>query len=395
MTILIIESNTVHTNGSTGDQTGIHCTTCPAAIVRYNLSYGQSASGAVGGHGIQLDTDSDGAVAYYNICYGNDGGAISVVDSAAVEIYNNVGYDNGQVCTTEGGISLLGPVQDATTATVYNNIMYANNNSYAIYLDSATANNTLDIDTNIWYKAAGNWYYDGSSGGATLATWNALSYVGTDLNADPLMTDPASDDFTLQITSPCIDAGIPVYIDNIVTNDSFEDEDDWVDYGTGPTHSRGNTHVHSGTYSWDVLTGDADSGIQADTDVYGTITAGKFYEVSIWIYCSGGDTTATYGITDDGTGVLATSSSTVALTNGNWSHGTFVSECTTTGTARPFMSGSGTAWALTVDDFTIKERIESDYAGNVVTPPPHIGAYEDLVRSGYGDWHMDMSMGMN
>ena len=208
------------------------------------------------------------------------------------------------------------------------------------------------------------------------------------------MTDPANGDFTLQTTSPCIGGvGTVVYFDNVVENPIFEDDDDWVDYGTDPTHAQGSGYVHTGSYDWEITTGAVDSGIQADTDVYGTVTTGETYEVSIWLYCVGGDITATYGITDDGTGVLSTTSATEDLTNVEWSHGTFTALCTTTGTVRPFVSINGSEWIFAVDDFTIKKRASLDYAGNLVTPLPNIGAYEDFPGA-FGGGQLRPTMGM-
>ena len=113
----------------------------------------------------------------------------------------------------------------------------------------------------------------------------------------------------------------------------------------------------------------------------------------MWIYCSGGDTTATYGLAAESSGVLTTMSATEALTNSAWSHATFEADCTTTGTARPFVSVVGTEWAFIVDDFTISERLVTDYAGNIVTPEPNIGGYEDAPGI-VGGGQLKMTMGM-
>jgi hypothetical protein len=66
------------------------------------------------------------------------------------------------------------------------------------------------VDKNIWYSTDDEWYYDGSGGGNSLATWNAKSYVTDDLNFDPLFTDAANNDFTLLSGSPARDAGVDV-----------------------------------------------------------------------------------------------------------------------------------------------------------------------------------------
>jgi hypothetical protein len=68
----------------------------------------------------------------------------------------------------------------------------------------------LDITNNAWYSTGTNWYEWNTTPGNNLTTWNALTGVGTDLNSDPLYTDKASNDFTLQYNSPCVDTGTDV-----------------------------------------------------------------------------------------------------------------------------------------------------------------------------------------
>ncbi len=68
----------------------------------------------------------------------------------------------------------------------------------------------LDVSNNIWYTSATNWYYWNASGGNNLSTWNALVGVGTNLNSNPLMTEPISGNFSIKGTSPCRDAGTGV-----------------------------------------------------------------------------------------------------------------------------------------------------------------------------------------
>ena len=48
---------------------------------------------------------------------------------------------------------------------------------------------------------------------------------------------------------------------------------------------------------------------------------------------------------------------------------------------------------MIVDDFTISERLVADYAGNIVTPEPNIGGYEDAPGI-VGGGQLKMTMGM-
>jgi len=82
----------------------------------------------------------------------------------------------------------------------------------------ATAVSITACDNNCWYQSGGgaavyawvnvspnSYHYD------DFATW--ITNSGFDTNSlweDPLMTDPANGDFTLQATSPCINAGVDV-----------------------------------------------------------------------------------------------------------------------------------------------------------------------------------------
>jgi hypothetical protein len=204
---MTVESNIVSNCGGAGDYSGIHFWEVANAIVRYNTVSGQRDSGAVGGNGIQIDTNTDAAEVYYNLVYDSDGAGISVIDAAGVLIYNNTLYDNGQNNSLVDGVYLAGPSLDTTSATIKNNIGYATNN-YAIYIDSNTSDNSLEFDANLWYKAAGNWWYDGSTGGDSLDAWNLKSYVTDDLEGDPVFV--SSSDFQLATGSPAIDAGVRI-----------------------------------------------------------------------------------------------------------------------------------------------------------------------------------------
>ena len=61
---------------------------------------------------------------------------------------------------------------------------------------------------NMWWRGDGGgnlWYYDGSSHSWT--SWTNLAETVGELRDDPELADPISHDFTLNYTSPCIDAG--------------------------------------------------------------------------------------------------------------------------------------------------------------------------------------------
>ncbi len=217
----IIEYNTVYDNGNTGQRgNGIEFINwdddgyAQHNIARYNVVYGQK-SGLDNGEGINADDFSDYTDIYYNIIYENDGPGITAWRSTHVNIYNNAIYGN---CLNSGGaltskyeihIGASG-AGEVSNINIKNNIARAmQGNTYAIGLDSKTYDSSgLSITNNLWYSSATNWYFWNATGGNNLATWNALTGVGTDLNSDPLFV--SASDFHLQASSPCINAGVDV-----------------------------------------------------------------------------------------------------------------------------------------------------------------------------------------
>lgn len=211
----IVEHNKVYDNGNVGGVyvgieffNGANDGYGQYNIARYNLVYGQ-ISGGDDGEGIYADEHTAYTEIYGNIIYGNDGPGIAVHDATYTKVYNNTVYGNCQNSSTELNIFTEMKVVE-TDAGVVSNTVIKNNvfqaieaNTYAIYLDSGAYDQTgLDIDTNDYYAAATNWYFWNAGGGNNLATWNALTGVGTDLNSDPLFTNAASGNFQLNLGSP-------------------------------------------------------------------------------------------------------------------------------------------------------------------------------------------------
>jgi parallel beta-helix repeat protein len=219
----IVEKNLVYLNGHTGGtNVGIHifagnagdetANTGDNNIVRYNISH-SNIGGSNDGGGIQIDFYCDNNQVYYNLCYNNDGDGIQIHNGNDNLIYNNTTYNN---CANSSGTStILGEIVLTENDTydendgnvIKNNNCYARTGEYAIYIQSGVAN--FDIDTNDWYKASGNWWYYKAEMGGSLSTWNSKTGIGTDVNTNPLFKYPISD-FTLQLTSPCINAGTDV-----------------------------------------------------------------------------------------------------------------------------------------------------------------------------------------
>uniref|UniRef100_A0A6M3KIU1 Uncharacterized protein n=1 Tax=viral metagenome TaxID=1070528 RepID=A0A6M3KIU1_9ZZZZ len=86
-----------------------------------------------------------------------------------------------------------------------NTFQINDSDAYYVYNDYGTLKATLP---NVWYNPAnsGVRWRKAQANYSSLATWNAASGVGTDIEADPKFTTPASDDLTLQSNSPARDA---------------------------------------------------------------------------------------------------------------------------------------------------------------------------------------------
>jgi hypothetical protein len=117
----------------------------------------------------------------YNLIYGNaTEGVMLYTDGANGVLYNNVIYGNG-------GDGFAMQNVDFVSATFRNNIVAGNGG-------------------NALWRAANGYITDSHNcvSGPIVGPWVRTAYVTT----DPQFTDPANGDFTLQLTSPCIDAGI-------------------------------------------------------------------------------------------------------------------------------------------------------------------------------------------
>jgi len=221
----IVEKNLVYSNGHIGGtNVGIHifagnagfetANTGDNNIVRYNVSH-SNISGNNDGGGIQIDFYCDNNQVYYNVSYNNDGPGIAIHNGRDNLVYNNTTYNN--CANSSGDMTIFGEItltendtydENEGTIVKNNNVYAVRAGVYAIFVDRGVTN--IDIHSNNWYKASGNWWYYKAEMGSSLSTWNSKPGIGTDINTDPLFTDKGNDDFTLQSTSPCINAGTDV-----------------------------------------------------------------------------------------------------------------------------------------------------------------------------------------
>ncbi len=66
----------------------------------------------------------------------------------------------------------------------------------------------------------------------------------------------------------------------IVTNGNMELDSSWANFGTAATNERSNVQAHGGTYSRHLITSAGNSGIKQSLSV----TTGRLYKYSLWIY---------------------------------------------------------------------------------------------------------------
>jgi len=158
-------------------------------------------------------------------------GTIEVSGIALTLTFRNNVWNKTLAQTQDPLISSVGGT-GGVTFNVLNNTFYFTGSSLApdngmIYFNNGTAN-TVNFKNNIvvndtsqnvdcvWSIQSGvhnavlanNLYYESGSGGIddSQGTWNSISSTGG-LTGDPLFVDAASGDFTLQSSSPAIDAG--------------------------------------------------------------------------------------------------------------------------------------------------------------------------------------------
>jgi len=230
--VLSVQNNAIAFPNVTGDTSTILSTGCPNPIVESNTITG-------GNHGIVIHNATSGGVVRYNkIISSYDDGIWVYGTSTGTQIYYNIVdgsiddgididsapnckiYNNTIINCVDTGIVIR---DSSIGVTVKNNICYENGQpgtpttgdegGHEI-LVTADAQTGFTADNNCYYhttaKVTGNPF-----------NWGGVSYNFSDwktqtsqdansINSDSLMTDPANGDFTLQVGSPCVNAGTDV-----------------------------------------------------------------------------------------------------------------------------------------------------------------------------------------
>lgn len=161
------------------------------------------------------DTGAVDCAIYYNVMYnGGDNGMQFQSSSVSYgSTYNNIIFDTENAAV----LFIFGLVATNFKNNIIMNYGSGENgggNNCAIFLSTGTTTYGAgsSFDYNLYYKSGNSTpFYETTLGARTLAQWQ--SDMGDDantLNVDPLFTDTASANFTLQSASPCRDAGVNV-----------------------------------------------------------------------------------------------------------------------------------------------------------------------------------------
>jgi hypothetical protein len=234
----IIQNNTAYRNGYRSDNspvteaqvkgTGIWAdlitTAGSGSDIRYNLTY-QNAN-----DGIYIEKSKNQRV-YYNVSHSNGDNGINVSDSDGLDSSNTVGntvYNNTMYNNVNAGLAVIGDWNQADvniTDNIFKNNISVGNIGSELLVRWGGENDGWRGTGNVYqansFGAAHSnfiqWAPDDAGVGgyyATYSGWEA-NYCGpagcsSSVGDDPLFTNAAGGDFTLQATSPAIDAGADV-----------------------------------------------------------------------------------------------------------------------------------------------------------------------------------------
>ena len=275
------------------DAAGVYCYNSSPIIQWCTMSF-NSEQGR-GGQGIYCHTNS-AAIIRYNLLHDNAaqyGGAIRVYRATRVSIHHNEMFGNWG----NYGSAIWSSVSD--TASIHHNLIHGNQTRAAVYFRSgphvffgnALVGNAAGLAFSNGpgpaYVVIKNNIITGSGGDAmgplytstASASYNNFwnneggGFPGFEgISVDPMFEDPSSGDFSLQDSSPCIDAGDP--------DPEYNDPDgSRSDMGPGPM--TGLPHV---SY-WP----DCPFELPGDINLSGAITSAEIIFTVYYVFLSGGE----------------------------------------------------------------------------------------------------------
>jgi hypothetical protein len=202
-----IRNNVIMENlgkGGIGINANVYPSDVSAIISRNQITRNSGVKGGgAGGISLNLVEGTPGSITIVNnLVYSNTGTTggglnlgVGAVSYGAIDVYNNTVYDNA---ASYGG----GAVANSSPVNLTNNIFYGNSAGYE-------GNEFYLVQRGLSAQVANNIIGDGQ-------------YAGTNGNFadDPRFVSPGTGDFHLQRTSPAIDAGAVVPVDNDYEGDA-------------------------------------------------------------------------------------------------------------------------------------------------------------------------------
>ncbi len=160
-----------------------------------------------GGTGLHI-SNKDGSVRIVNnLLYSNNGnlggGIYMETETGTLIIVNNTIYGNS---SSKGGGAYIKLKGSGAILRIYNNILWNNsatNSGNDLYIDGGGSEISL-FNNNLGVNAD---FSNPTSGDLVITDTSNYNHTGN-LKEDPLFTDPLAEDFSLQSTSPLIDAGL-------------------------------------------------------------------------------------------------------------------------------------------------------------------------------------------
>jgi hypothetical protein len=151
------------------------------------------------GYGIQIydssGGNSSGTVIRNTRVHDNHGdGGVILSYGSNIQFYNNVVYNH---------LTGVGVNYNASNVQIYNNTIYNHPNGMGVEIGSGASG--TNVRNNILYR-----------NGQALADYSGSTTASSNLTTDPKFADATNGNFTLQSSSPAIDAGVTI---SIVTTD--------------------------------------------------------------------------------------------------------------------------------------------------------------------------------
>ncbi|HZK70973.1 MAG TPA: T9SS type A sorting domain-containing protein [Clostridia bacterium] len=219
----VMEYDTVNYNQQSGIRVadGVGGNTTDNLTIRYCVSRFNGTDPSTYGYAHENDGMTNSNV-YYNLfesCYGWTGSMILWQRSGGIAP-SNCNYYNNTIITHGGCAIQIGNSANETytniTGMVFkNNIFYNDAGTYGLYFIGASSQPTnWTFNNNLYYGLTSSWHLNSD---LAFSGWKAWGYDSKGLNTNPLFT--SSSNFTLQPSSPSVNAGVNVSLTQDIVGD--------------------------------------------------------------------------------------------------------------------------------------------------------------------------------